>query len=56
LLNGQNQEMELFSGTKILLDLEVFSGIKGVCTKILQDLSLVGALVFWMLATNKNVF
>jgi len=30
LLNGQNQEIELFSGTKILLDLEGFSGIEGV--------------------------
>jgi len=30
LLNNQNQEMELSSGTKILLDLEFFSETKGV--------------------------
>jgi len=34
LLNGQNQEMELFSGTKILPNLKGFSGTEGVqhCT------------------------
>jgi len=33
LLNGQNQEMKLFSGTKILPNLEVFSGTKGIFGK-----------------------
>jgi len=30
LLNNQNQEMEAFSGTKILPNLEAFNGTKGV--------------------------
>jgi len=30
LLNGRNQEMELFSGTNFLPDLEVFSETEGV--------------------------
>jgi len=30
LLNGQNKKIELFSGTKILPNLEVVSGIEGV--------------------------
>jgi len=30
LVNGQNQEMELFSGTKTMLDLEDFSRTEGV--------------------------
>jgi len=29
LFNGQNQEMELFSKTNFLPDLEIFSGIEG---------------------------
>jgi len=37
LLNGQNQEMELFCGTKILPNLEVFSGIEGVQTFEVQS-------------------
>jgi len=34
LLNGQNQEMELFSGTKVLPNLEFFSGLEGVLVSL----------------------
>jgi len=53
LLNGQNQEMDLFSGPKIQLDLEVFSGTEGVSFITYTNLGF-GILVPWRHRPNQG--